>query len=91
MAKLTCPMTPEEMVERLQVQNVALMFAIYDNKSAIAYRKRPDDKWVPLLAKLVGGGWANVYTEISANGQPVWLNDRWLEYKPRQPAKGGAE
>ena len=84
MAKFIGQLSPEEMIEKLRIQNPQLSFAVYDNGSAIAYRKQGSDKWTPLLAKLVGGGWTNVYTELAANGQPMWQNDRWREAAPKE-------
>lgn len=84
MAKFVGKLSPEEMAEKMRIQNPHLFFAIYDNGSAIAYRKRDCDKWTPLLAKLVGGGWANIYTELAADGQPVWRNDRWRHVAPKE-------
>lgn len=70
--------TAQEIAEYCKSQLPETWFAYASDDSAVAQFDPASQKWVPVLARLLGGRWAHA-PAILANGRCPWADKEWQE------------
>ena len=65
--------TALELVAKLREENPTYLFGIDNKGEAIAIAAA--GRWNVVAAKILGGGWANVASNLMINGKPAWSQE----------------
>ena len=74
-------LTAEQLIDIAQKENPDVRFGIYNGGTGVGVFTKAMNAWYPVFAQLIDGGWRSVESNYKVNGQPVWKQEEWTDYK----------
>lgn len=74
-------LTAEQLIDIAQKENPGVRFGVYKGGTGVGVFTNAMNAWHPVFAKLLDGSWTSVKSNYLVDGQPVWRQEDWTEYK----------
>ena len=74
-------LTAEQVIDIAQKENPDVRFGVYRGGTGVGVFTKALNAWHPVFARTIDGGWRSVACNYKVNGQPVWKQEGWTEYK----------